>query len=121
MDGDFVDPAAFRLREKDGQFEDGLSVNWCEFFEMPTAQETVKPLREKLVANGRTVSKTSKFAHLNVQDAKSAASEYVDVEIFCENDSQDPSHSLVTGYEALNDQVAEALAKVVKAILPAYG
>ena len=31
----------------------------------------------------------------------------------------DPSHSLVVGYSAYNDQVAEELAKVVMATLPA--
>jgi hypothetical protein len=121
IDGEFVEPAAFRLREEDGKLEDGLSVNWVEFFGKPTPQEAVSPLRETLVKNGRTVSKSSRFALLNVQDAKNAAAEYAAIRIFSEDDVRDPSHSLVVGYEEWNDQVSEALAKVVICTFPAQG
>jgi hypothetical protein len=31
MDGEFVEPAAFRLRTDDGRLEEGLSINWFIF------------------------------------------------------------------------------------------
>ena len=33
IDGDFIDPAAFRRKVKDGKLEEGLSVNWVEYFQ----------------------------------------------------------------------------------------
>jgi hypothetical protein len=122
MDGDFVDPAAFRLRnEADGELEDGLSVNWCEYFEKFIPKDAVQPLREVLVSEGRTVGKTSKFALLNVRDTISAAAKYVPVRVAHDGDEVDSSHSLVIGYEAFNDQVAEEIAKVVLETFPAHG
>ena len=121
MDGDFVDPAAFRLRlESDGKFEDGLSVNWCEYFQKPTPNDAVQPLRETLVAGGRKVGKTSKFALLNVNETVKAAAKHVHVRVVLDANVIDPSHSLVKGYEAFNEQVAEEIAKVVIAAIPAY-
>jgi hypothetical protein len=81
-----------------------LSVNWVEYFQTPTLQEAVPLLRDIFVKKGRKVGPTSKFALLNVElDAQ----------------DDDPSHSLVKGYdEALNDQVAEQLAKVILAAYP---
>lgn len=114
MDGDFIEPAAFRLRQNTdtGQFEDGLSVNWVEYFGKPTAQEAVAPLRS-ILEGKRTVSALSKFALLKVDSAKVAAAKYVNVVIVTAEEPNDASHALVKGYEAHNDQVAEELAKVV--------
>ena len=115
MDGDFVDPAAFRLRRQQNseQLEEGLSVNWFEHFQQPTPQQAIPPLREILVKKGRTVSGGSKFALLNVGTAKNVAAKYTAIAIVHDEEKDDPSHSLVMGYEAYNDQVAEELAKVV--------
>ena len=115
MDGDFIDPAAFRLRQDNdtGQFEDGLSVNWVEYFRKPTAQEAVAPLRSILEGKGRTVSALSKCALLKVDSAKAAAKQYVDIAVVNDAEPSDASHALVKGYEAHNDQVAEELAKIV--------
>ena len=45
IDGDFIDPAAFRRKIKDdGKMEDGLSVNWVEFFQRATPEEAIPPL-----------------------------------------------------------------------------
>jgi hypothetical protein len=120
MDGDFVDPAAFRLRqETGGNLEDGLSVNWVEYFQKATAQEAIAPIRNALVKKGRSVGGESKFALLNVGTAKTAAAIYTSVAIVQDPEPDDPSHSLVKGYEAYNDQVAEELAKVVIDTYPA--
>ncbi len=120
MDGGFVDPAAFRLRkEESGRFEEGLSVNWFEYFQKPTPQEAIPPLRDILVSKGRTVSTQSRFALLNVRAAKDAAATYTPIAIVLDEEENDPSHSLVKGYDAYNDQVAEQLAKVVINTYPA--
>jgi hypothetical protein len=120
MDGDFIDPAAFRLRQFDGgQFESGLSVNWVEFFQTTTPREAVAPLRELLKKKGRSVGGQSKFALLNVGAAKAAAAKYATVSIVLDAEPDDPSHSLIKGYEAYNDQVAEELAKVIIDSYPA--
>ncbi len=116
IDGDFVDPAAFRLRQG---IELGLSVNWVEYFERATPAEAVQALGEVLEKKGRRVGGESRFALLNVGEAKLAAARYVRIEIVRDEEPGDPSHSLVVGYSAYNDQVAEELAKVVMATLPA--
>lgn len=112
MEGDFVDPAAFRLRTKDGQIEKGLSINWVEYFRKPP-QEAIAPLVEILRKKGRTVNGGSRFALLKVEEAKSAAAKYTTVAVVLDKQKDDPSHALVTGYEKYNDQVAEELAKVI--------
>jgi hypothetical protein len=115
MDGEFVDPAAFRLcKDKEtGRLEDGLSVNWCEYFKKSTWIEVVAPLREILLNKGRTVDGESRFALLNVDATKKAASRYVFVSIVLDKKEDDASHTLINGYEAFNQEVAEELAKVV--------
>jgi len=118
-DGDFIDPAAFRLRKEGGQFEQGLSVNWLEYFQASAPQDAIAPLRDILIRKGRTVGGQSKFALLNVGAAKDAAATYTPVAIVLDEEPNDPSHSLVKGYEAYNDQVAEELAKVIIATFPA--
>ena len=68
---------------------------------------------------GRAVGGEPKFALLNVGRAKAAAGTYTPVSIILDAEPDDPSHSLIKGYEAYNDQVAEELAKVVIDIFPA--
>jgi hypothetical protein len=120
MDGDFVDPAAFRLRmQESGQYEKGLSVNWVEYFQITTPQEAIAPLRNTLVKKGRAVGGESKFALLNVGASKAAAATYSPVAIILDAEPNDPSHTLVKGYEAYNDQVAEELSRVVIETYPA--
>lgn len=118
-DGDFIEPAAFRLREENGQFEQGLSVNWLEYFNQSTPQDAIAPLRDILIRKGRTVGGQSKFALLNVGAAQDTAAKYIPVAIVLDEEPNDPSHSLVKGYEAYNDQVAEELAKVIIDTFPA--
>jgi hypothetical protein len=118
MDGDFIDPAAFRLAVREGQLEPGLSVNWVEFFQRPAAMDAVAPLREILEKKGRKVGGNSKFAMLNVGAAKRAAALYAAVAIATDDDPEDPSHTQITGYTAFNSQVAEELAKVIITTFP---
>lgn len=114
MDGDFVDPSAFRLRkESDGRLERGLSVNWVEYFRAAAPQEAISPLTEIYRRKNRTVGGESRFALLNVGQAKNAAAKYARVAVVFDWEKNDPSHALVTGYEKYNDQVAEELAKVI--------
>ena len=120
IDGDFIEPAAFRRKKKDGKLEEGLSVNWVEYFQKPTPKEAVPPLRDTFLSKGRKVGATSKFALLNVGAAKTAAMKYATIAIVLEAQHDDPSHSSVKDYdEALNDQVAEQLASVIMDAYPA--
>ena len=118
MDGDFVEPAAFRLTPKNGVLEDGLSVNWVEYFGKPTPHEAVALLREILIKKGRTVSGTSRFALLNVGAVKDAAAMYAVVSVATDDDPQDPSHTQITGQTAFNDEVAEGIATSVITTFP---
>ena len=96
-------------------------MNWVEYFRKPTAQEAIPPLLEIFAKKGRKISQKSqsKFALLNVGTAKNAAAEYTTVAIVLDAEEHDPSHSLVKDYdEALNEQVAEQLAKVIIATFP---
>jgi hypothetical protein len=114
IDGDFVDPAAFRRKIKDGEMETGLSVNWVEWFEAATPHEAVQPLRDVFIKKGFRVGATSRFALLNVAIAKESASLYARVSIVQDEQPNDESHSLVKDYaEALNEQVAEQLHKAM--------
>jgi hypothetical protein len=121
IDGDFIEPAAFRRKKKEGgRLEEGLSVNWVEYFQKPTPKEAVPLLRDVFVSKGRKVGSTSKFALLNVGAAKTAAMKYATIAIVLDAQDNDLSHSLVKDYdEALNDQVAEQLAKVITDAYPA--
>jgi hypothetical protein len=119
MDNGFIEPAAFRLRNEGGQFERGLSVNWLEYFKTPTPQDAIVPLRNIFAIKGRNVGGESRFALLNVGAAKDIAAQYTAILIVLDEEDNDPSHSLVKGYEAYNDQVAEELAKVIIATYPA--
>ena len=121
MDGDFVDPAAFRLRETNGVLETGLSINWMEFFRANSSRDAVAELRTVLASKGRKIGGDSKFALLNVAAAKNAAATYSPIAIVHDADPDDQSHALVTGYAAYNDQVAEELAKVVMETFLARG
>jgi hypothetical protein len=69
-----------------------------------------------LEQKGRKISVNSRFALLNVNAAVNAAAEYTSILIATDGDEQDPSHVLVTGYEAYNDQVAEKFSHIVMAL-----
>lgn len=118
MDGDFINFRAFRLRQDaDGTFEDGLSVNWVEFFQKPRPQDAIGPLKQ-ILAQKRTIAPSSKFALLNVEGAKTAAGTYTSVSIVHDPEPDDPSHALIQGFALLNDQVAEELSKSVLSVYP---
>jgi hypothetical protein len=116
---DFIDSAAFRRKNlPDGTLEPGLSVNWTEYFQKPTPQEAVPPLCEVLRSKGRTLGPTSRFALLNVGQAKKAASKYANVSIVRKKEQNDPSHAEIRDYdEAFNEFVAEELQKIILATI----
>jgi hypothetical protein len=120
IDGDFIEPASFRRKMKDGKLEEGLSVNWVEYFQKATPKEAIAPLREIFRKKQFKLGTTAKFALLNVGAAKTAASKYTAVSIVLDQQDDDPSHSLIKDYDkAFNDQVAEALQKVIIDSFPA--
>lgn len=112
---------AFRLKQDmtTGQLEDGLSVNWVEYFGKADPKEAIAPLRSIIEGKGRKVGAQSKFALLNVDSAKAAAAKYINIVVVPDAEPNDASHALVKGYETFNDQVALELAKVVIATYPA--
>jgi hypothetical protein len=119
IDGDEVDSSAFWRKEKDGQLEAGVSVNWVEWFGMPTPEEVVQPLRQVFEKKNFRLGATSKFALLNVGQAKTSAAQYAAVSIVRDPEPDDDSHSLIRDYDAaLNEQVAEQLQKVIIATYP---
>jgi hypothetical protein len=114
-----VDSSAFWRTEKNGVLEAGVSLNWVEWFGKDTPEEAVEPLREVFRKKGRTIAPTSQFALLNMGDAKEKAFKYAAVSIAHDPQPDDESHALISGYqEALNEQVAEQLAKSVIASFP---
>jgi hypothetical protein len=114
IDGDFIEPAAFRRKMKDGKLEEGLSVNWVEYFQKATPKEAIAPLREIFDKKKFKIGATAKFALLNVGAAKTAAARYTTVSIVLDEEDDDPSHSLIKDYDqAFNNQVAEELQKVI--------
>jgi hypothetical protein len=74
IDGDFIEPAAFRLRlhEDEHKSEKGLSVNWVEYFKKANPRDAIGPLIE-ILSKKRDIRKTSIFAMLNIRQAKNAA------------------------------------------------
>jgi hypothetical protein len=120
IDGDFIEPAAFRRKkEQDGKLEEGLSVNWVEYFQKATPKDAIPPLCDIFAKKNRKVGARSRFALLNVGEAKKAAAKYATVSIVLDEKDDDPSHSLVKDYdEAFNDHVAEELQKVILAAYP---
>jgi len=114
IDGEFIDPSAFRLKsEAEGKLEEGLSINWVEYFGKPTPEEAVTPVIKALRKKGRTIGGESRFALLNVGAAKAAAAKFAAVQIVTDPEPNDPSHALVKGQHAYNDQIAEELQKVI--------
>jgi hypothetical protein len=113
-DGDFIDPAAFRLHDEGGTLEAGLSVNWREFFKTSDHQEAAYQLTDVLEKkkNSRRIGGESKYALLNVGQTRGAAQRYVSINVILDEEEGDPSHSLIVGYETYNDQVSEEIAKV---------
>jgi hypothetical protein len=118
IDDGFIEPAAFRLSDKEmGKIDDGLSINWVEYFERSNPQEAIPPL-VALLERKRKIGKESRFALLNVQSAKDAAARYTPIQIVMDREELDASHALIKGYASYNDQVAEELQKVIIASYP---
>jgi len=107
-------------RETREIIEDGLSVNWVEYFQKPTPQEALPLLRHILETkpNKRTVGAESRFALLNIAAVKTAAAKYVPVTIALHEEPGDPSHAMIMGYEAFNELVAEEIRKIIIADYP---
>lgn len=113
IDDGFIEPAAFRLSEKEiSNPDDGLSINWVEYFQKANPQEAVAPL-VAVLEKKRKIGGESRFALLNVQAAKDAAAQYTPIQIVMDREDLDPSHALVKGYASHNDQVAEELQKII--------
>jgi hypothetical protein len=121
----FIEPAAFRRKKKGGKLEDGLSVNWVEYFKKTTPEQAVPLLCEIFAKKNYKVGANSRFALLNVEQAKKAAAKHANVSVVLDPQEDDPSHSEVRNDdEALNDdevlnvKIAEELQKVIITTYP---
>ena len=110
--------------------EDGLSVNWLEFFSIPDKQQQIGEVRR--LVHLRSLGATAVFAELNVGDVKQRLrDELPDVHVInkpepADDDfpEPDPSHCEIMGLppaiaEDLALTIGDMIAKIVKAKYPA--
>ena len=103
-------PDAFKLREN----ETYLSVNWLEYFGMPTIEANMPYVREDFGRHYK-ISKNGKFAVLNVGRIKRKVEEsekIVHVRHLKEDDY--PSHSSIEEYARVDDSITILLAEIVE-------
>lgn len=117
MDGDVVGFDAFLLKEKDT--DDGLSVNWLEFFRCQNRTSEVAEIQQVLALKMRSVSKSSRIAVLNVDHALTSLDEYLAGRLKVmvlhnpaseEGKWDDPSHSSIFGLTRDSDAETAAVA-----------
>lgn len=113
-----VFPAAFELREKDGELEDGLSCAWLEFYqggEIDRIDQAVAVFKTIM-----TVKKNSVFVAGDVAAIKEACAQHgVSVRIVSEPEDDHDAHALVRRYrngipELQNLLADQAWSKIVK-------
>ena len=81
-----IDSRAFELRETD----DGLSVNWLEYFEGKTKEQQLEEVKAHCEL---TISKNGKFVELSVGETKQSLAEYEESVCFVRKPTEsDPSH-----------------------------
>lgn len=84
-----INHEAFERREN----EEGLSVNWLEYYENKTKEEQLKGAISDC-ATGISFSKTGKFAEINIGKARSILNEKEEFSCFLHKPSKgNPSHS----------------------------
>lgn len=116
-----VDGGAFRLRAN----EDGLSVNWLEYFEDQTRLDQLKRIRRLLRI---TPSRNGLFVELNVGKTKREIRSYAELRFECRplkakgDCPEDPSHCEILGLPKDSPQaalVADKIADIVTKMYPA--
>lgn len=63
---DIPTPAAFYLRDDEAY----LSVNWLEYFGLPSTHDAIGKIRESFIARSFRLGKGAKFASLQIDDIK---------------------------------------------------
>ena len=102
---------AFKLKDT----EEHLSVNWLEYFELDTKDANLSKARQALIEKEYTIRKGGRFAVLNVGLARntvlSGAKKPIRIMHWPKDD--DPSHSGIFDYAAVDLQVALDLRSMV--------
>ena len=111
---------AFYLNKEN---DDGLSVNWIEYFGLPTFLEAIEKVREAMRGKAYTIKKSGLFALINVGAARKAAYANYGRQIQVRSDPKpeenDLSHSLIVGYQAKDDiEIALVLKEQACCVFP---
>ena len=110
---------AFFLRKIDGKDEEGLSVNWVEYFGLSDQEEAMRSVRAALERKGREVGTEGIFALLRVGDTRRAASPQRSICFRHDPVAQDCSHTLIVGYQELEDmELATVLKEQTMEVVP---
>ena len=103
--------------------DDGLSVNWIEYFRLPALAEALASVRSVMKGKNYTLRKSGLFALINVGGARKAALKNYNRQLQITHDPKphenDYSHSTVVGYRAKNDiQLALVLKEQTNGVYP---
>ena len=103
--------------------DDGLSVNWIEYFRLPKLSEALVGVRLAMIGKGYTLRKSGLFALINVGAARRAARKNHNRQLQIKHDpipdQSDYSHSIVVGYRTKNDiQFALVLKEQTSGVYP---
>ncbi|MCI0559949.1 MAG: hypothetical protein MN733_15770 [Nitrososphaera sp.] len=121
-----VSGTAFRLRERLGQPERYLSVNWLEYLNKSERAAEIAEIRTIFAAKFKRVGSQAKIAVLNIGELR----DYVfqnsednrDLQVLHEPDEpEDPSHSGVHNLRLDDNLIADLIAQTVQEIYPARG
>ena len=118
IDEGVVDGGAFILSDKDLiEDEPGLSVNWIEYFGLPTKPEQLEAVRRVV---RRTLGANSRFAELEVGATKNFLNSWAPQVTFVHDplgaDDEhiaDPSHTSIRGLGLLDTNTVEIIADLM--------
>lgn len=101
-------PAAFDI----GASEEYLSVNWIEYFKMPSLDKGMKMVEDKLSKN-YTIKEKGLFAVFNIGDAKAVINQYSETAARIEHipEPNNESHAGIYGYTSNDLDVTTALSR----------
>ncbi len=116
--GGRVSGTAFRLRAG----EEYLSVNWLEFFNLPSRAHQIAEVR-RILDTKLTLGRTAKIAVLNVGEITNNVREQnpdgSEVSVRHEPLDDDPSHGGI--FDVNSDLIADLIAEIISEAHPAMG
>jgi hypothetical protein len=103
--------------------DDGLSVNWLEFFKSSDRKEQISKIR-KVYNKKLNVRKSARIAVLNVGDVcgnvQTKSPDARELEVLHAPSSHDPSHSGIYGLRQNDELIAELILETVLENHPAH-